>query len=173
MAFLVAVLGLAACGSTSPRVEVPSNHGYPLDQALQRLHAAGLRASFPETRTACGGDLPSVGTQSPRAPAHVRRGSVVTIRFALSPVPSLGFPQQHPRFTTVPKLVGLEVRDAVKRVHALWPCIRIRAATATSATRLVVVAQDPKAGTRLPAYGVETATGSFQPTTVRLTVAAR
>ena len=171
--FLVAVIGLAACGTTSARVEVPSNHGYPLDRALQRLHAAGLLASFPEAQTVCGGDLPRVGTQSPRAPAQVRRGSVVTVRFAPNMVPSLSFPQQHPRFTTVPKLVGLEVSDAVKRLHALLPCIRIRAATATSATRLVVVAQEPMAGTRLPAYGVETATGSFQPTTVRLTVAAR
>jgi len=38
---IVAVLLLAGCGSHSRYVDLPSNHGHALDDALQRLNAVG------------------------------------------------------------------------------------------------------------------------------------
>ena len=48
----------------------------------------------------------------------------------------------------------------------------VRAAGGTPAFRIVVVAQKPAPGTRLPAYGVKVGQ-AFRPTTLDLTVAAR
>ena len=69
-------------------VQVPSNHGYALDQALSRLHAAGLQASFPTVTARCGSGLPYVNVQSPRSPARVASGTVVSIHFMPQPLPS-------------------------------------------------------------------------------------
>jgi beta-lactam-binding protein with PASTA domain len=172
-AVLLAAVGLAGCNSSPPdHVYLPSNHGHGLDEALQRLHAAGLRASFPAARTACGDGLPWVNTQSPRAPARVKRGSVIVLKFGPSFIPSPSAPIHHARWTYVPQLVGSEYADASEKLRAIWPCVRVQAASGTSASRAVVVAQSPRAGTRVPAYGVQVARG-YRPTTVNLTVAAR
>jgi beta-lactam-binding protein with PASTA domain len=157
VALLLAVL--MGCDSRPEHVDLPSNHGYGLDEALHRLHAVGLRASFPATSTSCGNGLPSVNTQSPRAPARIKRGSVVVLNFEPSPIPSPGVPNYHPRWTYVPQLVGDEYVEASRKMRAIWPCVHVQAAGGTSASRAVIVAQSPRAGTRLPAYGVQLALG--------------
>jgi hypothetical protein len=167
----VTVLALAACGSQA-RVDLPSNHGHALDDALRRLHAVGLRASFPATRIPCGDGLPQVDIQSPRAPVRVERGSTVRLKFMPSFIPSPAVPKHHARWTHIPPLVGKEFAPAVAKLNGIWPCVRLRPAAAASATRAVIVAQSPPAGTRVPAFGVMVGRG-YRPTTVDLTVAAR
>jgi beta-lactam-binding protein with PASTA domain len=72
---------------------------------------------------------------------------------------------------TVPRLVGLDANAALGRLTAIWPCVSVRAATSTAAYELVVVAQSPRAGTQVPAFGVRVG-GGYRPTTMRLTLAA-
>jgi len=72
-----------------------SNHGHALDDALQRLHAVGLRATFAAAKIPCGDGLPAINVQSPRAPARVKKGSVVTLTFLPSFIGSLAVPKQH------------------------------------------------------------------------------
>src|SRR6266508_588935 len=103
-ALALALAALTGCGGHARSVEVPNNHGKSLDVALHRLHAAGLRASFPAASTPCGDPLPWVNVQSPRAPAQAQAGSTVTIRFGYTPIPSPGFPTHHAKWTTVPQL---------------------------------------------------------------------
>jgi beta-lactam-binding protein with PASTA domain len=154
-------------------VDVPSNHGRDLAAALVRLHDAGLKASFDSTSTACGDGLPWVNVQSPRAPSRVRRGSVVTITFGYSPIPSPSAPKHHEPWATVPNLMDMDANAALKALpQSLWPCVHVRSARAASAEGLVVVAQSPRAGSRVPAYGVMVGRG-YRPTTVSLTLAAR
>lgn len=169
-ALLVGAALALGVGSSTRTVEVPSNHGRLLDEALVRLHAAGLRASFPAASTRCGNGLPWVVVQEPRAPARAPRGSIVRIRFFPSPIPSPAVPKKHPKWTTVPALVGRDWPHV--HLKAIWPCVHVRAAHGTSATRLVVVAQSPPAGTRVPAYGVMVGRG-YRPTTVSLTLVSR
>jgi beta-lactam-binding protein with PASTA domain len=141
---------LAGCGSGSPYVTVPSNHGHSLDDALRRLHEAGLRATFPQVSKPCGDlTLPQVALQAPRSPARVRRGTVVTIDLQPSPAPSPAVPLNPRAVAAMPKFVGR--RWSTTDFHelrgtAILPCVTIRPATATSATDFVVVAQDPPAG---------------------------
>jgi hypothetical protein len=54
----------------------------------------------------------------------------------------------------------------------MWSCQHGAAASATSATQLVIASQRPAAGTRVPAYGFLTGRG-YHPTAVDLTVTAR
>jgi hypothetical protein len=167
----VTVLALVGCGAHET-VEVPNNHGHLLDDALRRLHDAGLRATFPAVASPCGDGLPYVNVQSPRAPARVRRGSVITLNVQALPIPSPTYPLHHARWAYVPRLVGDEYRTASRRVVAMWPCVHVRGAIATTSPRLVVLQQRPSPGTRVPAYGVKSADG-YSPTNVDVTVAAR
>ena len=169
---LLIAVALAGCGSQPRYVDLPSNHGHGLDDALRRLHAVGLRASFPAVRTLCGDGLPSIDVQSPRAPARVKRGSVVTLRFMPSLVPSPAVPKHHARWAYVPRLVGEDFGGASNKLHAIWACVHVQPATAMSAARVIVVAQSPRAGTRVPAFGVLSGLG-YRPTTVNVTVAAK
>jgi hypothetical protein len=164
-------LALVGCGSQPLYVDLPSNHGHDLDAALRRLHAVGLRASFPAVRTPCGDGLPSVDVQSPRAPARVERGSVVTLKFMYSMIPSPAVPIHHARWAYVPQLVGEDFGVASNKLHAIWPCVHVQAATATSAARMIIAAQSPQPGARVPAFGVLSGRG-YRPTTVNVTVAA-
>jgi beta-lactam-binding protein with PASTA domain len=171
-AFLLTAVALVGCGSQPHFVDLPSNHGHAVDDALRRLHAVGLRASFPAARIPCGDGLPSIDVQSPRSPARVKRGSVVTLRFLPSFIPSAAVPKHHARWTYVPRLVGEDFGDASKKLHAIWPCVQVQAAAATSDARVIVVAQSPRAGTRVTAFGVLSGRG-YRPTTVNVTVAVR
>jgi len=168
---IVALLALVGCNSDPQYVDLPSNHGHSLDEALQRLHAVGLRATFPADTIPCGDGLPGINFQSPRAPARVKKGSVVTLTFEPSFVPSPAVPMHHARWAYVPQLVG-EDPTAITRLRAIWPCLDVKPATATSGSHIVIVAQNPPAGTRAPAYGVKVGRG-YRPTTVHLTVAAQ
>jgi len=94
------------------------------------------------------------------------------MKFMYSEIPSPAVPIHHPRWTRVPRLVGEEFTRAFASLTSVWPCVHVRAATATSGARVVVVSQDPPSGTRVPAYGVKVGRG-YRPTTVDLTVAAR
>ena len=165
LALVVTVLALAGCGSHKT-VEVPNNHGHLLDDALRRLHDAGLRATFPAASSPCGDGLPWVNLQSPRAPASVERGSAVSLKFEVSPIPSPVYPLHHARWAHVPRLVGDDYSTAKRKITAIWPCVHVRAANATAASRLMVVAQRPAAGTRVPAYGVKTGQRGYRPTTI-------
>ena len=167
---MLTALALAGCGG-SPSVELPSNHGHTLDDALRRLHDAGLRASFPAARTPCGEGLPWVNVQSPRAPARVDKGSVVTLKFGYSPIPSPTVPLVRPKWTYVPDLLGKDVASA-STLRAIWPCVHVRAATDTSASHLVIVEQRPAPHTRVPAYGVRVGRG-WRPTRMDLYLAAK
>ena len=82
-------------------------------------------------------------------------------------------PRNRPRWTYVPDLVGEEASTAFGQLDALWPCVHVRAAKATSASRLVVVRQSPTAGTRVRAYGVKVGSGGWRPTIVNVEVEAR
>src|SRR4051812_5247470 len=112
----------AGCGGSRSYVSVPSNHGRSLDDALARLHAAGLRASFPAWRTPCGIGLPVVNAQSPPAPARMRRGSTVELSSTPSPTPSPAVPKHHRRWAYVPRLVGDGFGPATARLPAMWSC---------------------------------------------------
>jgi hypothetical protein len=92
------------------------------------------------------------------------------MHFGPSPIPSPAVLLRHARFTTVPKLVGREFAAAARQLQSIWPCVHVRAASTTSSTRLVIVAQNPSPGTRVPAFGVRVGRG-YRPTTVDLTVA--
>jgi hypothetical protein len=168
---MVALLVVAGCGSHVQYVDLPSNHGHTLDDALQRLHAAGLRATFPAAKIPCGDGLPGINTQSPRAPARVKKGTVVALTFLPSFVPTPAVPKQHARWAYVPRFVGREYVETTS-LRAVLPCIHVEPATATSASRIVVVSQEPAPGTRLPAFGVTTRRG-YKPSTVDLTIAGR
>jgi hypothetical protein len=168
---MVALLVAAGCGSHSRYVDLPSNHGHALDDALQRLHAVGLRATFPAAKIPCGDGQPGINVQSPQAPARVKKGTVVTLTFLPSFIPSLAVPKRHARWAYVPRFVGREY-VATTNLQAVLPCIHVRAATATSASRIVIVAQDPAPGTRVPAFGVKKGR-AYKPTTVDLTIAAQ
>jgi hypothetical protein len=167
---VVALLLAAGCGSHSQYVDLPSNHGHALDDALQRLHAVGLRATFPAAKIPCGDGLPEINLQSPRAPARVKKGTVVTLTFLPSFVPSLAVPKRHARWAYLPRFVGREY-VATTSLQPVTPCIHLRAATA-SASRIVIVAQNPAPGTRVPAFGVKKGR-AYKPTTVDLTIAAQ
>jgi len=166
------VLILTACGGHARYADLPPYRGYVLDDVLRRLHVVGLRASFPAASTPCGDGLPVAVIPSPRAPARIERGSTVTLKFMFSAIPSPSVPMHHVRWTHVPRLVGEEFRHASANLVAIWPCVHVRAATAISGTRLVVVAQSPRSGTRVPAFGVLSGRG-YRPTTVNVTVEAQ
>lgn len=153
-------------------VQVPSNHGYSLDQALGRLHAAGLKASFPNLTTRCGAGLPAVNIQSPRSPARVADGTSVSVSFIPQQGPLFSPPKFHRKWLTVPSVVGLDYRTAQAQLTGLWPCLNLVGASSTFASNVVVVSQAPKAGSRVRAYGVKVKQG-FHPTLIHLTVAAR
>ena len=160
-------------GEKTTHVDLPSNHGYRLDDALVRLHTAGLRASFPAVSIRCGNDLPWVNVQSPSAPARVARNTDVKLGLGPLPSPSPVAPRNRPRWAYVPDLVGEEASTAFGQLgEAIWPCVHVRAAQATSASHLVVVKQSLAPGTRVPAYGVKVG-GGWLPTTVKVEVEAK
>jgi beta-lactam-binding protein with PASTA domain len=114
--------------------------------------------------------LPIVRTQTPPAGTRVPAGRAVRLSLEQLPIPSPSVPKRHARWTTVPQLVGHDFGHAEDVLEAIWPCVHVSAADSTDATRLVVVAQRPAPGTRVPAYGVLTGR-TYHPTTVDITLA--
>jgi len=171
------VLALAACGSQPRYVELGRLRGYALNDALRRLHALGLRASFPSAAPPCGDGLPAALYGSPGTPARVKRGSTVRLKLGHMDIPSPSVPLHHARWARVPNLVGKPFTEAAPELasvgpDAIWPCVHIRGETSTSGTRMVVIAQNPAGGSRVRAYGVRSRRG-YRKTTVYVRVAAR
>jgi hypothetical protein len=103
----------------------------------------------------------------------VRSGTTVALDFGPSFHPSAAVPKHHERWATVPSLMGMDADQALRALpRSMWPCVHVRSARAASAEGLVVVAQAPRAGSRVRAYGVMVGRG-YRPTTVSLTLAAR
>ena len=157
---LVAVSGCAN-SQDDQQVRVPSNATRTLGYAIPRLLDAGLRISipsFPPQPPGIGLEGYFVALQTPRAPALVERGSVVTLRLHSSPIPSPVFRANHPTHVVVPDLIGRRYRDATRRVpEGLW--IRLRRVpplrpedSSRGLQAFVVAAQQPRPGTRMP-YG--------------------
>ena len=110
LAILSVGVALATGGCTSHgrnvasarHVQLPAYRGYALDDLLRRLHAVGLRASYPGNSPACGNGLPAAVIPSPRAPARVKKGSTIRLKFMYRPIPTPSVPDHHPRWTHVP-----------------------------------------------------------------------
>lgn len=179
-AALAVGVALATAGCTShggnvasgSYVQLPAYRGYALDDLLRRLHALGLRASYSSNSPACGNGLPAAVIPSPRAPARVKKGSTIRLKFMYRPIPTPAVPDHHPRWTHVPGVIGKDFRQAAAGLVAIWPCVHVQSERSTSGTRLIVVSQDPPASARVRAYGVLSKRG-YRPTTVSMTVAAR
>jgi hypothetical protein len=172
LALVVTVLALAGCGSSASYVDLPPFRGYAVNDALRRLHALGLRAAYPAWKMPCGDGLPVALMRSHAGPSRVRRGSTVKLKFQYGEIPSPTAPDHHARWTRVPELLGRDFAAAEDDLVAIWPCVHVQPAQGTSGTRMVIVAQKPRAGMRVPAYGVRVG-HHYRPTTVDLTVAAR
>jgi beta-lactam-binding protein with PASTA domain len=161
VAFVVAV-SAAACGGGEPELTtVPSNVGRDFGTAVDRLLAAGLRIrvdEFPPQAPGIGLGGYAVAVQSPRAPARVPRGSVVSVRLESSAFPSPVFPVDHPPTVRVPDLRGLRYSAATHRIpEGLWLALDAvpplpPEASGRGLDAFVVDAQDPPPGTEMP-YG--------------------
>jgi beta-lactam-binding protein with PASTA domain len=158
--------------------QVPSNATFGLDVALERLLAAGLRASidyFPPIPGGLGLENYAVAVQAPRAPARVRPDSVVTIRLQQQLAsPSVAIRADHPPTVVVPDLISLPYSEAMISLgEGLWPAIgyveSLRPENSEHGLDAWVVgAQDPAAGTELPYLSGDTAAS-----TVRLSLVQR
>jgi beta-lactam-binding protein with PASTA domain len=169
---VVGVVALAGCGNHSRSVVVPKINTARLDLALQRLHDAGLRATFGKAHMPCGDTaLPKVNHQRPRPGTRVRAGTAVTFRFGYGLIPSGG---GSGGWVHVPRLVGKDERAISKTMtHVpIWTCVQVRAATDVDASGVVLVRQDPAPGTRVHANGV-LKDHSWHPSTVTLYYEAR
>lgn len=182
IAAIAGVLVLTGCSShthsVAPRtngslegdvaVGVPRINGTHLDVALERLHQAGLRATFAEAAMTCGyTSLPRVTHQQPRGGASAPLGSAVKFEFAHEF--GLMGGGGHKRHVVVPSLVGMDQQTLAQiMVHVpIRACVHVRGAHATRATHVVLVAQRPAPATRVWANGVHV-NGGFRPTTVTL-----
>jgi hypothetical protein len=149
-------------------IPVPRVNGSHLDDALRRLHLAGLRATFKTATMTCGyTDLPRVRGQMPRAGTRVPSGSAVTFEFAHEfGLMGGGGGKTH---VVVPSLVGLSQQTLAEvMVHVpIRACVHVQGAHATTATHVVLAAQRPAPATRVWANGVHV-NGGFRPSTVTL-----
>lgn len=185
-AMLIASLlgsGVSACDEVPKPgyVTVPSNVGRDLGTALERLRDAGLQASirdFPDLPCGYGLDRYQVFVQSPRAPARVRRGSVVEVTVVAPPIPSPVSRADRPEFTTIPDLVELRYSGVRDRLDGIWPCFDEVPPLTPDASRegldaYEVVDQDLDPGLRLPYGGAHTREGGFRPTVLHICLALR
>ena len=166
---LLALIAAGGCvhSDDEQQVRVPSNATYSLGYAIPRLLDAGLKISipsFPPQPAGVGLEGYGVTLQTPRAPALVERGSVVTLRLRSSLIPSAAFRTRHPPTIVVPDLIGRPYPDAVSRVpEGLWIWLRavppLRPDDSSRGLRaFVVAAQQPRPGTRMP-YGCSRVAG--------------
>jgi hypothetical protein len=157
--------------------------GVTFDTALTRLVAAGYRVAVPR--------FPAFATPLPAAPELGqlivsdalpvgRRTVTLRLRSLSGPAPTLGIPDQRPSAVAVPSLVGVPYQTALATLPAgLYVRVRrIGPLSAPASVRgldaLVVSAQEPAAGTLLPAYGTPVPNGvNLGPSVVTVTVAAR
>jgi hypothetical protein len=157
--------------------------GVTFDMALTRLVAAGYRVAVPR--------FPAFATPLPATPELGqllvgdallvgRRTVTLRLRSVSAPAPTLATPLQRPSAVTVPSLVGVPYQTALATLPAgLYVRVRrIGPLSAPASVRgldaLVVSAQEPAAGTLLPAYGTPVPNGvNLGPSVVTVTVAAR
>jgi hypothetical protein len=173
-------LGLSRCDDEPRYVTVPSNAERGLESSIQRLLDAGLRASIREfPPLPCGYDLLGyrVHVQSPRAPARVKRGSVVELTVRGGPIPSPTLASNRPEFTTIPDLVGLRPSD-VTRLDGIWLCLDEVPPLTPEASKdgldaYVVSDQDLDPGLRVPYGGAQTKEGGYRPTVLHVRLAPR
>jgi len=157
--------------------------GVTFDTALTRLVAAGYQVAVqhfpaPEMRLPA---TPDLGQFLVSDALPTGRGTVtLRVRPIDSPFSSLVIPNQRPSAVAVPSLVGVPYQTALGTLPAgLYVRVkRIGPLPAASSVRgldaFVVSAQEPAAGTVLPAYGVPIPNGvNLGPSIVTVTVAAR
>jgi hypothetical protein len=113
-----------------PAVTAPDLRLLPPREAERKLADYGLHARFE-------GDGPRVLSQVPAAGQPVERGAAV-IAYLAAPADSTG--------RSLPDLVGLTVREAMRRLSQRAVTVRISGSG-------VVTRQDPAPGTRLPLKG--------------------
>jgi hypothetical protein len=157
--------------------------GVTFDTALTRLVAAGYQVAVPH--------FPAFAPSLPESPQLRRlvvsdalpvgrRTVTLQLRPIALPLASPTIPLQRPSAVTVPSLIGVPYQTVlgtlpsglylrVKRIGPLSAASSVRGLDA-----LVVSAQEPAAGTQLPAYGVPIPNGvNLGPSVVTVTVAAR
>ena len=152
-----------ACGHRDEWTTVPSNATFGLQLALERLEEADLRfeiSSFPPLPCGIAIESYHVVLQDPRAPARVRRGSVVRLKLSSPPVPLEGDvvpTEDDPPTRDVPDLVGRRYSDflRVSRSEGLSMCLAgipplPGEASHRGLDAFVVETQDPPAETRVP-----------------------
>jgi beta-lactam-binding protein with PASTA domain len=141
--------------------------------ALQQLEVARLRVALSGF-----GPLPSdytigsapVGDQNPEAGTKVRRGSVVRLNMhGSAPLPSPAFLLHHPKFATIPPLIGKRWPEAERALTGgYWVQIgRLPALSprdpADVLSSYVVTDQSPRAGTRVLYAGTKISSGYSLP----------
>jgi hypothetical protein len=175
---VVIALGLSAlatiasgCGhkrEAAPLVRVPdvTHHGWNVEYAYSRLRAAGFTVSvarFPPHYNQR--DFFGIATQSPPPGTKVAQGSTVEIG---GPYVTIlggpgGFAGKRPasRMTTVPRVTGLSIYEALDRLQQVGvysQVTRIPALRRSNSRRLfdayLVRRQSPPAGTRVPWGGI-------------------
>jgi hypothetical protein len=169
-------LVMAGCGS-SENTTVPPVDTRTLGSALDKIHAAGLKADVPAFGPVTWGtplDGAGVGDQDPEPGTKVAKGSTVHLTIGFSPIPSPVVGKNWPRWLVVPDLVGLSWPDAARRLTGLWPVIAsvdpLPAAKSELGMRAyVITGQLPGPGKRVP-YGGKRVGRGWRPTQIRLTV---
>jgi hypothetical protein len=157
--------------------------GVTFDTALTRLVAAGYRVAVPSFPA-----LPAVPPVAPEfrqllvsdALAVGRRTVTLRLRPVPTPVASPVAPVERPSTVAVPSLVGMPYQSVLGTLPAgLYLRVKgIGPLSASSSVRgldaFVVSAQEPAAGTQLPAYGVPIRNGvNLGPSVVTVTLAVR
>jgi beta-lactam-binding protein with PASTA domain len=173
---ILSVLLLASCND-APKTRVPPVDTTSLGEALTLLNRAGLRAQIDSFNRLPGGtglEGAAVADQDPEPGTKVERGSVVRLTMGVSPIPSPGIPAAHPRFVTVPQLVGLSWPEAEKQLTGLWPQIVGIAPlpadkSADGLSAFVVTRQSLRPGKRVPFMGKQIPNGvDMKPSTIEL-----
>jgi beta-lactam-binding protein with PASTA domain len=178
---LLALLAAGCAGKHPSLTKVPPVDTTSLGTALKRLKAAGLRVALSDFGPMTPDytiEAAPVGDQDPEPGTRVPRGSIVQLNMhGVEPIPSPAVPLHHPKFATVPSLVGKQWPQAERALTGgYW--IQIGHVPALSArepndvlSSYIVSGQTPSAGTRVPYGGTKTRDGGFRPTVIQLRIA--